>query len=463
MRRIVALSFAVLLAAVCFLASPSGSASDARKVARTVTFSKDVAPIFNKHCVECHRPNDIAPMALMSFKDARPWARSIKEKVVTREMPPWSADPKHGEFANDKRMTEAEIDTIVAWVDQGAKEGNPKDMPAPPEFTKKDGWAIGKPDVVLTMAEEWTVQPDAPDNYINFFLPTNFTEDKWVQAVEIKPGNKKVVHHVIAFIQSPQMMEKRRAAGDPSRRTNNSSIMYLDGSLRRVKMDAPVVDDQCSQPPSQGGGQRGGGGEENEGALLAGFAPGLGATVFSQGTAKRVPKGATIMFQMHYSAFRGALAGAEKDRTSIALLFAKEPPEKMALTAGVANLTFKIPAGADNHQVASHAPARKRHEVRGYLPGRAARNIAVGPEVQLQLADQLRVEEAPAASEGDQGDRDGALRQLEEEQVQPGRGEGRALGRPDLRRDDDRVDGVSHRQPNEAADEARRGRACIRQ
>jgi mono/diheme cytochrome c family protein len=368
MRRIVALSFAVLLAAVCFLASPSGSASDARKVARTVTFSKDVAPIFNKHCVECHRPNDIAPMALMSFKDARPWARSIKEKVVTREMPPWSADPKHGEFANDKRMTEAEIDTIVAWVDQGAKEGNPKDMPAPPEFTKKDGWAIGKPDVVLTMAEEWTVQPDAPDNYINFFLPTNFTEDKWVQAVEIKPGNKKVVHHVIAFIQSPQMMEKRRAAGDPSRRTNNSSIMYLDGSLRRVKMDAPVVDDQCSQPPSQGGGQRGGGGEENEGALLAGFAPGLGATVFSQGTAKRVPKGATIMFQMHYSAFRGALAGAEKDRTSIALLFAKEPPEKMALTAGVANLTFKIPAGADNHQVTACMTAPRDILVMGYMP-----------------------------------------------------------------------------------------------
>ncbi|HXG94329.1 MAG TPA: cytochrome c [Blastocatellia bacterium] len=359
-------SLPILIVAICLIALGQYSSANSNK--KEVTFSKDVAPIFYKHCVECHKPNDIAPMSLVSYKDARPWARSIKEKVITREMPPWSPDPHYGDFSNDKRMTQQEIDTIAAWVDQGAKEGNPKELPPAPEFAK-GGWQLGKPDVVLTMGEEFTVEPTAPDNYINFFIPTNFDKDVWVQAAEIMPGNKKVVHHVIAFIQTPEQMAKRLAAGEAGKkRTTRSSIMYMDGTLRRVKMDAPVDDNTCDNQPPQGGGQRSNGDEDREGALLAGFAPGMGPNVYAPGTAKLVPKGATIMFQMHYSSFRGALEKPEKDRTSIGLWLAKEPPDKMAFTAGVANVMFKIPAGAENHEVMACMTAPRDIQIMGYMP-----------------------------------------------------------------------------------------------
>jgi mono/diheme cytochrome c family protein len=371
-----ALAFLVMAIGMAGLVWGSDQISADSKIKKEVTFSKEIAPIFYKNCAECHRPNDIAPMSLITFKESRPWARSIKEKVLTREMPPWSPDPKYGHFANDARLSQQEIDTIVAWVDQGAKEGNPKDLPPAPEYTK-GGWQIAKPDVVLEMAEEWTVVPGAPDNYINFFIPTNFAEDKWIQAAEIIPGNRRVVHHVIAFIQTPEMMKRReemaKNEGRPAgARGGSNSIMYLDGTLRRVKMDAPVADDGCAQAPGNNSRANrrsgGGGGEENEGALLAGYAPGKGVDVWPAGTAKRVPKGSTIMFQMHYSSFRGDLEKAEKDRTKIGLVFAKEPPDKMIITAAVSNALFKIPAGAENHEVTACMTAPRDLVLITYMP-----------------------------------------------------------------------------------------------
>jgi mono/diheme cytochrome c family protein len=358
-------------ALMCLAVSPATSASG--PAGKEVTFNKDVASILFNNCAECHRPNDIAPMSLLSYKEVRPWARSIKEKVANREMPPWSPDPAYGEFANDHRLAQKDIDTVVAWVDQGAKEGNPKDLPKMPEFVS-GGWAIGKPDVVLQMAEEHTVKPGDPDQYINFFIPTNFKEDMWVQAAEVHPGNRRVVHHVIAFIQTPQAMAKRaedaKAKGEKigKRAAGGSGLFYLDGNLRRVKMDAPVVDNACEQK-APGGRQPGGGGEgENEGMLLAGFAPGTGNTVFPPGTAKKVPAGATLMFQMHYSAFRGSLTGNVTDRTSIGLIFAKEPPEKMVITSAAANVMFKIPAGADDHEVLACQTVPRDIQVINYMP-----------------------------------------------------------------------------------------------
>jgi len=373
MKKFVLMSIApVSLIAIWLVVAPAPGARAAGP-AKEVTFSKDVAPIFYANCAVCHRPNDIAPMSLLSYKEARPWAKSIKEKVIAREMPPWSPDHRFGEFTNDHRLAQKDIDTIVSWVDQGAKEGNSKDLPAKPEFVT-GGWEIGKPDVVLEMAEEWTIHPDDPDNYINFFIPTNFKEDVWVQAAEIQPGNKRVVHHVIAFIQSPQMMAKRseeaKAKGEKlgKRTAGNSTLFYLDGNLRRVKMDAPVVDNACEQSIQAGGRRPGGSGDENEGALLAGYAPGLGNTVYPPGVAKRVPAGSTLMFQMHYSSFRGSLDKPLKDRTKIGLIFAKKPPDKMVITSAAANILFKIPAGADNHEVVACQVVPRDIEVINYMP-----------------------------------------------------------------------------------------------
>src|SRR5262245_48013942 len=173
--------------------------------ANKVTFTRDVAPILYKSCAECHRAGEIAPMSLMSYQEVRPWAKSIRERIVEGSMPPWSADPKHGQWANDARLSQKEIETIVAWVNAGAPKGEDKDLPPTPKFS--EGWTIGTPDAVVQMQEEYTVPADGTVPYLYFSMPTNFTEDKWVQALEIRPGNRSVVHHVIAYAQDANVKD----------------------------------------------------------------------------------------------------------------------------------------------------------------------------------------------------------------------------------------------------------------
>ena len=355
MRKELSLLFAgTFLTACCLFLSPSIDASDS---AKTVTFTKDVAPIFYKHCADCHRPNDMAPMSLLTYKDARAWARSIKEKVVTRQMPPWHADPSHGKFSNDRKLTQQEVDTIAAWVDQGAKQGSAKDLPAAPVFP--EGWKIGKPDVVLSMQEDYTLQATGSDEYINFTMPTSFKEDVWVQAAEIHPGNRKVVHHVIAFIQTPQMLAQWKSTGG---RPNAQSIFYQDGTLVRTKLDAPAYDDGCSAP---NGGLARGSGQEGLGFPLCFYTPGKDMDVFPPGTAKSIPAGSNIVLQVHYSKTTGKV---EKDRTSVGLFFAKAPPEKVLTSFGVINHYFKIPPGADNHEVKACYTFSRDVEIFTFLP-----------------------------------------------------------------------------------------------
>src|ERR1044071_2741010 len=165
MKRILSFGF---LASAFFLLAHTGTATEKTT---GVTFNKDVAPIIQKNCQGCHRPGEVAPMSFMSFKEVRPWAKSIREKVVTREMPPWFADPKHGEFENDCRLLQKDIDTIVAWVEDGAKDLKPN-----PKFT--EGWQMGKPDAVLTMTEDFNIPTDGVIPYKYFAVPTNFTEDQ---------------------------------------------------------------------------------------------------------------------------------------------------------------------------------------------------------------------------------------------------------------------------------------------
>ncbi|MGH9763327.1 MAG: hypothetical protein ACREAC_21060, partial [Blastocatellia bacterium] len=322
-----------------------------------VTFSKNVAPIFFKNCAECHRPGEIAPMSLLSYKDARPWARSIRDKVASRQMPPWSADPHYGEFSNDRRLSQQDVNTIVAWVDQGAKEGNVRDLPPVPQFNDK--WTIGKPDVVLTMEKPYEINGTGSDEYVNITIPTKFTEDRWIQALEVHPGNKKIVHHVVVFVQPPALaanVEKVEAM------YSRNSIFYSDGSLRRVKMDAPVHDDGCTTPQ---GGYAPGSRLEKLGMMVGFYAPGKDIDSWPQGTAKLIPAGSNIILQMHYARTTGK---PETDRTSVGFLFAKGQPDKSVMSLGALNFYFEIPPGDPNHQVTGCYTFSRDVEMLGYFP-----------------------------------------------------------------------------------------------
>jgi len=337
---------------------------------RDVTFTKDVAPILFKHCAECHRPNDAAPFSVLTYKDARPWARSIREKVLSREMPPWHADQRYGDFINDARLSRKDIDTITAWVDRGAPEGDPKDLPAVPEYI--DGWRIGTPDQVFSMGEEHTIEPGAPDDYFVFTIPTRFNEDKWIQAAEIRPSNRRIVHHAIAHILTPQTIARSRQENGQSSVKNEPEppIFYRQGSLSRVKMDAPVIDDGAR---SINGGSlfkrtAGSQGSDLFSILLTSYAPGKGPDVYGRGMAKKVPAGSIIVLQVHYSSFRGSLDKPAKDRTSVGLVFAGEPPADRIVTLTVPNHFFKIPAGAGNHEVTAAYAFEEDVRLVSYMP-----------------------------------------------------------------------------------------------
>src|SRR5262245_37273771 len=197
-RRYFSLSLSLtfcLAIGLIFIASGNADNTSKKGAAKNVTFSKDIAPIFFKNCADCHRPGESAPFSTLSYKDVRPWAKSISEKVANRTMPPWHADPHFGVFSNNRTLSKQEIDTILAWVDGGAAEGNPKDLPAAPKFT--DGWNIGNPDQVIPITEEYTYKAGA-DEYQYFDVDTNFKEDKYVVMAEARPGNRKIVHHIIA-------------------------------------------------------------------------------------------------------------------------------------------------------------------------------------------------------------------------------------------------------------------------
>ena len=195
--RITALS---LIAAANMLAAP--------------TFTKDVAPILYKSCAGCHRPGEIAPMSLLDYKSARPWAKSIRDAVLSRKMPPWFADASFGTFANDPRLSSEELATIKAWVHSGAHEGNPKDLPSKPAFN--DGWQLGQPDDVIDIGEDYTVPPGI-DVYKYFVVPTNFTEGKWIRAAQILPGNRQIVHHVHVSVEQ----DSKEAASAGNRHSVN--------------------------------------------------------------------------------------------------------------------------------------------------------------------------------------------------------------------------------------------------
>jgi mono/diheme cytochrome c family protein len=328
--------------------SPAGSAASAPPSQETstppkeVTYNRDVAPILYKNCVVCHRPNDIAPMSLLTYKDTRPWAGLIREAVVNRKMPPWHADPKVGDFINDPRLTDEQIATIDAWVRTGTKEGDPKDLPAAPVLL--EGWHI-KPDVIFTIPE-FTASGGSHDDYEYIYVPTNFTEDKWVQAAEVLPGDRRVVHHAtVSVIEADRVAKKEE--DNTKADAGVDEYHYRTGKLLHLRRDAPVVDDGCSSP--DGGGMPGhGSGYLN---IVPGiYLPGHLAETRPPGYALRIPAGSYLQFQVHYSNHTGEDV---KDRTAIGLTFATEPVKHEVAQYEIWNDLFLIPPKDANHRVTS--------------------------------------------------------------------------------------------------------------
>lgn len=274
-----------------------------------VTFNKEILPIFQKRCQECHRPGDVAPMALMNFKDSRPWAKSIKAAVLSKKMPPWFADNSKQHYLNDRSLSQTEIDTIVKWVDAGTPEGDAKDAPAPLQFV--EGWAMGKPDLVVEMPKAFHVPATGQVEYQYVIIPTGLKEDKWVVAAEVRPGDRKVMHHVITQVREP-------------------------GNTWMADMKPGVV---FVPPKGNGrGGQLSGG--------LNGYVPGQVIRPANEGPHRGtlLKAGSDIVFQLHYTP-----NGKETDdQTKIGLIFAKEPPTEKLMGGNSALMRLSIPANTSD-------------------------------------------------------------------------------------------------------------------
>jgi hypothetical protein len=277
------------------------------------TFNKDVLPILQKNCQQCHRPGEIAPMSFLSYSETRPWAKSMKDAVLSKKMPPWFAEKGH--FANDRTLSPDTINTIVAWVDNGAPEGDAKDKPAPVKF--EDGWNI-KPDMIIEMPKDFHIPASGTINYQNIKVKGNFTEDVWVVAAEMRPGNSKVVHHGRVSVLPPTSSYMAKAAYGEA---------YEEGS-------------------------EGMGGAKAGTDLLGKYNPGLGAQSFDiDGSAKLIPKGSDLIFNLHYT----SVGTAQTDRSKVGLVFAKHAPvTRYWMSPGTpAAFNLVIPAGDRNAEVVS--------------------------------------------------------------------------------------------------------------
>jgi hypothetical protein len=291
-------SLFVIVPVFCLLFVLINSSAVSGDSKTTLTYSKQIAPLFMKNCMSCHRQGEIAPMALTSYKEIRPWAKSIREKIIAKEMPPWHADPTHGKWANDRRMAQSDIDTIVKWIDAGAPEGNPKDLPPMPKFAS--GWQIGEPDVVFYMPVDYTVPAEGSVAYQYFTVPSNFKEDMYIEAMEARAGNLAVVHHIVIYVRDPNKKQRSK------------------------RLDL---------------------GED----LLGALSPGQTPFIAKPGMAKLIKAGSQIVFQMHYTP-----NGTEsKDRSMVGLRFAKKPVDKVVTTTAAFDMRFVIPPNAPNHEVAA--------------------------------------------------------------------------------------------------------------
>jgi hypothetical protein len=284
--------------------------------ATTPTFNKDVVPILQNNCQECHRPGEIAPMSLLTYTDARPWAKAIRNAVLSQKMPPWFADPRIGHFANDRRLSEAQIKTLVAWVDAGAPEGNAKDRPAPRTF--QQGWNL-KPDMVIEMPKPFEIPAGGTIDYQYILVKGNIKEDIWVKQAEMRPSNNAVLHHGKVWVRPPGSHWMENAV---------PGVPYSSGMGRNTVEDGNDI--------------------------IGKFNPGLGAQTFNiDGSAKLIPKGSDFVFELHYT----AVGKPATDVSRVGLALAKEPPKvRYYLSPGTpAALNLVIPPNNPNVEVVSES------------------------------------------------------------------------------------------------------------
>jgi hypothetical protein len=321
-------------AAMC-LAVMAAAPQPPTATASIPTYTKDVAPILFKNCTSCHRPGEIGPMSLLTYDDVRPRAKDIRDKIDEGAMPPWHADAPRGTFLNERGLTEQEKSTIFRWVANGSPKGDPKDMPPTPEYPR--GWSIGTPDVVFEMPEDYHVPADDVVQYEYFYIPTNFTEPKWVQAIEVRPGNRNVVHHVLV---------RYKARPDVRR----MPVLKLNPAISSLPNTTPGLRPKRSDDlPSR---------------LLATYAPGTNPQVFRPGTALRLEPGGVLELQMHYTA-----AGQdETDRTRVGMIFSKDPAPREVLASQFVNATLKLPAGAADVKVDADVEFAQDATVWGLFP-----------------------------------------------------------------------------------------------
>jgi hypothetical protein len=309
MRRVFGLLLGVLVPiATVHAAGPAPAAS-------VPTFTKDVAPIVFNSCATCHRAGEVAPMTLTSYDEVRPWAKVIKNKVVSREMPPWGADPAHSlKMRNDRSLTQAQVDTIVAWVDGGAPKGSDADLPPMPKFA--EGWTFGRePDAILEMPVEFAIPAEGELNVQMFYSKVPWNEDRFAETLEIRPGNRAVVHHAGVFVVD-------------------------------IPEGATIVNGRLVMPGGKASTDRGAGvaGRADDTALpgankLLSWVPGRGVDSHRAEIGKRIPAGKYINWQVHYN----PIGKPETDRTRLGIWFNKVPVthELLIRQAGDALATTK--------------------------------------------------------------------------------------------------------------------------
>jgi mono/diheme cytochrome c family protein len=305
-----------------------------------VSFNKDVLPIFQKNCQVCHRPGEAAPMSLLTYESTRPWAKAIKQAVVNRKMPPWFADPGYYAFRNDPSLTQLEIDTIAAWVDNGAVEGNTQDKPKAVQFPS--GWRI-EPDVIVSIPEAHAVPAKGNGEIKAFLIPNPFSQDTWVRSIEVRPGNPSVVHHVMVQVPEDLPQQPQFSWGAPAACVAAPAAVSQQQFTEQLPLELTNKVNGNTQPAAPK--------PPRQFAILeAVYAPGTPPMDFGQyDSAKLIPGGGNLRVEVHYT----PNGTATTDLTKIGFTLAKQEPQRRFITIApksLANVQKKIPAGDANYE-----------------------------------------------------------------------------------------------------------------